>query len=214
MTAAGWWNILELLRSWEFLSWSYPCKVWILKIYYYVHKNPPLVTILSQINLVRVQPSHIVKTNFSIYKVCLKSNETERVVQELATLQPCLRHQLRCTSVHEVQCKFHLDSMNTSDWTASCVCVVETRYENGETKSRAAFRYKILCRTWRKRNRNLRNIKTGLRRACAIEGTGFLGGMKHFWMAVRVWKTNLVLEDLARQKRRKCDQSEGCHGVW
>jgi len=34
-------------------------------------------------------------------------------------------------------------------------------------------------------------------------GHRFLGGIKHFWMAVRVWKTNLVLEDLARQKRMK-----------
>jgi len=28
----------------------------------------------------------------------------------------------------------------------------------------------------------------------------FLGSIKHFWIAVRVWQTNLVLEDLARQK--------------
>jgi hypothetical protein len=35
------------------------------------------------------------------------------------------------------------------------------------------------------------------------EGHKYLGGIKHFWMAVRVWKTNLVLEDLARQKRTK-----------
>jgi len=32
------------------------------------------------------------------------------------------------------------------------------------------------------------------------QGHGFLGGIKHFRMAVSVWKTNLVLEDLARQK--------------
>ena len=32
------------------------------------------------------------------------------------------------------------------------------------------------------------------------QGHKFLGGIKHFWMAVRVWKTNLVLEDLARTK--------------
>ena len=25
------------------------------------------------------------------------------------------------------------------------------------------------------------------------QGHGFLGGIKHFWMAVRVWKTNLVV---------------------
>ena len=35
------------------------------------------------------------------------------------------------------------------------------------------------------------------------QGYRFLGGIKHFWMAVRVWKMNLVLEDLARQKRMK-----------
>jgi len=35
------------------------------------------------------------------------------------------------------------------------------------------------------------------------QGHRFLGGIKHFWMAVRVWKMNLVLEDLARQKRTK-----------
>ena len=32
------------------------------------------------------------------------------------------------------------------------------------------------------------------------QGHGFLGGIKHFWMAVRVCKTNVVVEDLARQK--------------
>ena len=32
------------------------------------------------------------------------------------------------------------------------------------------------------------------------QGHRFLSGIKHFWMAVRVWKTNLVGEDLARQK--------------
>ena len=35
------------------------------------------------------------------------------------------------------------------------------------------------------------------------QGHRFLGGIKHFWMALSVWKTNLVLEDLARQKRTK-----------
>jgi hypothetical protein len=35
------------------------------------------------------------------------------------------------------------------------------------------------------------------------QGHAFLGAIKHFWMAVRVWKTKLVLEDLARQKRKK-----------
>ena len=33
-------------------------------------------------------------------------------------------------------------------------------------------------------------------------------------MAVKVLRTNLVLEDLARQKGRKCDQNEGSREVW
>ena len=43
-------------------------------------------------------------------------------------------------------------------------------------------------------------LKKGLMESMLCQGHRFLGGMKHFWMAVRVWKTNLVLEDLARQK--------------
>ena len=35
------------------------------------------------------------------------------------------------------------------------------------------------------------------------QGHRFLGGIKHFLMAVRVWKTNLVVEELARQKWTK-----------
>ena len=35
------------------------------------------------------------------------------------------------------------------------------------------------------------------------QGHRFLGGIKHFWMAVKVWKTNLVVGDFARQKRTK-----------
>jgi len=31
----------------------------------------------------------------------------------------------------------------------------------------------------------------------------FLGGIEHFWMGFRVWKTKLVLEDLVHQKRAK-----------
>jgi len=50
------------------------------------------------------------------------------------------------------------------------------------------------------------------------QGHRFFGVIKHFWMAVRVWKTNLVLEDLARQKRTKMwpnwGISWGLIGVW
>jgi hypothetical protein len=34
-------------------------------------------------------------------------------------------------------------------------------------------------------------------------GHRFLAGIKHFRMAIRVLKTNLVLEDLARQEWKK-----------
>ena len=40
------------------------------------------------------------------------------------------------------------------------------------------------------------------------QGHRFLGFIKHFWMAVRVWKTNLM-EDLARQKQTKMWQKWG-----
>jgi hypothetical protein len=43
----------------------------------------------------------------------------------------------------------------------------------------------------------------GLMESLLYQGHRFLGGIKRFWMAVSVWKTNLVLEDLARQKRKK-----------
>jgi len=47
-----------------------------------------------------------------------------------------------------------------------------------------------------------KNLK-GLIESMLYQGHRFLGGIKHFWMTVRVWKTNLFLEDLARQKRTK-----------
>ena len=50
------------------------------------------------------------------------------------------------------------------------------------------------------------------------QGRTFLGGIKHFWMVVRLWKTNLVLEDPARQKRKnmwpKWGLSWGLIDVW
>ena len=46
------------------------------------------------------------------------------------------------------------------------------------------------------------------------EGHKFVGSIKNFWMAVNVWKTNLVQEDLARQKGQKCDQSDDFREVW
>ena len=50
------------------------------------------------------------------------------------------------------------------------------------------------------------------------QGHRFLSGIKHFWMAMRVWKTNLIVEDTARQKRmkmwRKWGISWGLIDVW
>ena len=45
------------------------------------------------------------------------------------------------------------------------------------------------------------------------QGHRFLGRIEHFWMAVNVWKTNLVVEELERQKRQKCYLSEGYREV-
>ena len=50
------------------------------------------------------------------------------------------------------------------------------------------------------------------------QGHRFLGGINHFWMAVSVWKTNLVVEDIVRQKRKKmwpkCGIFWGLNDVW
>jgi len=57
-----------------------------------------------------------------------------------------------------------------------------------------------------KLNENATETYEKLKRACgehALSRTQVFRSHKHFWMAVRVWKTNLVLEDLARQKRMK-----------
>ena len=56
-----------------------------------------------------------------------------------------------------------------------------------------------LMKTQQKLTKNLKGIMESI----PYQGHRFLGDIKHFWMAVRMWKTNLVLEDLARQKRTK-----------
>jgi hypothetical protein len=59
--------------------------------------------------------------NRALYKVCLKSNVTERMARELAKLASNTSRDL--TFLPDVQCKFQLDSINTSDLTASYVSV-------------------------------------------------------------------------------------------
>jgi len=56
-----------------------------------------------------------------------------------------------------------------------------------------------------KLNENAAETYEKLRRAYeehALSRTQVFRGIKHLWMAVRVWKTNLV-EDLARKKQTK-----------
>ena len=51
-----------------------------------------------------------------------------------------------------------------------------------------------------KLNENATETYDKLKRAY---GGTFLGNVKHFWITVNVWKTNLVLEGFAHQKRKK-----------
>jgi hypothetical protein len=58
-----------------------------------------------------------------------------------------------------------------------------------------------------KLNENATETYEKLKRAhgqhAVLRAQVFLGGTKHFWMAVRVLKKNLVQEDLAHQKWMK-----------
>jgi hypothetical protein len=106
------------------------------------------------------------------------------------------------------------------------VCVVLTRYENAETNSRASSVAGLnFASNLMKTQRKLKKTQNGFMESMPYRGHRFLYGEdavsmaqvfrwhKAFWMAVRLWKTNLVLKDLARQKRKKCDQRESCRVV-
>jgi hypothetical protein len=54
-----------------------------------------------------------------------------------------------------------------------------------------------------KTQQKLTKNKKGLMESMLYQEHRFLCGIKHFWMAMRVWKMNLVLEDLAHQKQTK-----------
>ena len=79
---------------------------------------------------------------------------------------------------------------------------VVTCYENGETKSLAALRGQFCIKLKENATETYEKLKWAYGEH-AVSRAYVFGCNNAFWMAVRLWKTNLVLEDLALQKRKK-----------
>jgi len=116
-----------------------------------------------------------------------------------------------------------------SDFTASCVSVCSSdalRKWRNEISS-SVVQSNFASNLMKMQQKLMKNLK-GLMESMLYQGHRFLGGIKHFWMAVRVWKMNLILEDLAiktdenvtkvrdlvRSDRRLTEWSVVCWGPW
>jgi hypothetical protein len=66
-------NFTELNRSWEAANFTatqeFPNILWNPKVHYHVHKNLPMIPILSQIYPVHTTPSYLSKIRFIIVQL-------------------------------------------------------------------------------------------------------------------------------------------------